>query len=201
MPRSGSLPVSQGDDAASRRDRDVELVRSALAGDRSGLDEFTVRMACIPRFLVTLNARSTPRLDHQQLEDLVQDALATIWRRLGEFRGEAALETWVFRVCDFQFRNLRRREARRRAPSLSDLPEPGTEAGAQELAIEVDALHHALDQLPSVEADTVRRRHFDGLTFEAIGAQLGISPNTAKTRYYRGLETLRQRYRRDTNPS
>jgi len=196
------LQIPEGDDApgATSRERDVALARDVLATDRDALDAFTVRMRCIPRFLAALNARSTPRLDHQQLEDLVQDALATIWRRLGDYRGDAALETWVFRICDFQFRNVRRREARRRTLSLAEVPEQGADASEQELAIEVDALHHAIDGLPEVEADIVRRRHFEGLTFEAIGARMGVSPNTVKTRYYRGLETLRQRYRRDTNP-
>jgi DNA-directed RNA polymerase specialized sigma24 family protein len=37
----------------------------------------------------------------------------------------------------------------------------------------------------------IRAKHFDGLTFDEIGARLGIPSNTAKTHYYRGIERMR----------
>ena len=33
-------------------------------------------------------------------------------------------------------------------------------------------------------------KHFEELTFESIGHYLGLSENTAKTRYYRGLRRM-----------
>jgi DNA-directed RNA polymerase specialized sigma24 family protein len=39
-------------------------------------------------------------------------------------------------------------------------------------------------------------KHFEQLTFDRIAELIGCSPNTAKTRYYRALEKLRQDLRR-----
>ena len=50
--------------------------------------------------------------------------------------------------------------------------------------------HGALERLGGVEAETIRIKHFEGLTFEAVGVRLGIPTNTAKTRYYRGMLRL-----------
>jgi len=41
------------------------------------------------------------------------------------------------------------------------------------------------------EAQVIRLKHFEGRTFIEIGRSLGISPNTAKARYYRGINELR----------
>jgi NAD(P)-dependent dehydrogenase (short-subunit alcohol dehydrogenase family) len=43
------------------------------------------------------------------------------------------------------------------------------------------------------EADVIRMKHFEDLTFEEIGTRLGNSINTVKTRYYRGISRLLDR--------
>ena len=41
----------------------------------------------------------------------------------------------------------------------------------------------------------VRLKHFEGLTFTQMGELLGLSANTVKSRYYRGICWLRRRLR------
>ena len=41
----------------------------------------------------------------------------------------------------------------------------------------------------------IRLKHFQELTFEEISSRLSIPANTAKTKYYRGLEKLRETLR------
>ena len=48
-----------------------------------------------------------------------------------------------------------------------------------------------LSMLSPGESEVIRLKHFAQMTFEEIAERLGISANTAKTRYYRGLERLR----------
>jgi RNA polymerase sigma-70 factor (ECF subfamily) len=183
-----------GEPAASGA-ADLELVRGVLRRDPAALAQFVARMQCVPRFVAFANARTGRKLSEEAVEDLVQDVIAAAWRRLADFRGDSRLETWVFRFCQFQLRNAVRRAAPRRAVSLSELGEiEGATAGSLDEHEEIGA---ALDRMPDDEARVLRLKHFDGLTFDEIAARLSASPNTIKTRYYRGLNNLRQHLRPD----
>lgn len=183
-------PASLRAGGAAGWQRDLELARDALARDPAALERFIARMQCVPRFASLLNGRATAPLPREAVEDVVQDVLATVWRRLGDYRGDAGLETWVFRICDFQLRNAHRRAATRRAVSLDETSEP--EAETMEPDHDREQLDRGIESLPAAEAEVLRLKHYEGLTFDQIAAQLRQSPNTVKTRYYRGLESLRR---------
>jgi RNA polymerase sigma factor (sigma-70 family) len=63
---------------------------------------------------------------------------------------------------------------------------------AHVLPLEVDEerLEHLLETLGGQEAELLRLKHFEGMTFQQIGQHLSLSPNTAKAVYYRGLRRL-----------
>jgi RNA polymerase sigma-70 factor (ECF subfamily) len=48
------------------------------------------------------------------VKDVVQDVFAVVDRKLGSFRGDAKLTTWLFRITDKTVRNHRRRALTRR---------------------------------------------------------------------------------------
>ena len=93
-----------------------------------------------------------PRVD---VEEAVQDVLLIVARRLGEFRGDAKLTTWLFRITARVAANHRRAGSRRRAwgrltrrieeTAPIDAPEPGADLEAQEARAQ---FYRALDTLP-----------------------------------------------------
>src|SRR2546427_13121449 len=58
-----------------------------------------------------------------------------------------------------------------------------------------EALSAALAELPAEQRAIVHLKLWEGLTFEQIADLLGISPNTAASRYRYGLDKLRDRLR------
>ena len=51
-----------------------------------------------------------------EYEELFQEMLIQIWRSLGNFRGEAKLSTWIYRICincAFSFRGKTVRHKKR----------------------------------------------------------------------------------------
>ena len=168
---------------------DLDLVRRALQGDRSGLQELALRLRCVPRLLAVRNARVGGPLPPPDLADLSQEVLLIVWRKLEEYRGYSALEFWLYRISLYEYMNaLRRlRRLRGRTDSLDELAlDPSQESNPWEF----EDVHRGLERIADKEAETIRLKHFEELTFEEIGARLGISPNTAKARYYRGLRAL-----------
>lgn len=169
---------------------DLRFVREVLDGDPAARGDFVTRMQCVPRFLHARNRRLGGVLGDEELADLTQDVLALVWRKLASFRGEAALETWVYRVSVFELMNRVRKRSARRAIG-QDEAELHLEGAATEAPAVHDDVHRGLERIGPPESDVLRLKHFEELTFREIGARLELSANTAKTIYYRGLERLR----------
>ena len=173
----------------ARSSEDLDLVRGALDRDADAIDRFLRRMRCVPRMLAAKNSRMGRPLSSTELEDVVQDTLIAIWRKLDRYNGSVRLETWVFRFAYLELlRSLR--ELRRDPGPLAPAAEPSQPAVEPD-SLKYEHVHQALERVPEPEREVLELKHFDGLTFERIGACLGLSPNTVKTRYYRGLGRLR----------
>jgi len=169
------------------------MVRRALTGGPEALRELANRLRCIPPILASRNARLGRPLTPEDLADLAQETLLLIWKKLGSFEGRAALETWVYRICCLELMNFFRKKDRRPEIVSQNFDELEADlVAAPQSGVDHELIYKSLDRIKPDEAEIVRLKHFDDLTFEVIGERLGISPNTAKTRYYRGLEKLRR---------
>ncbi len=162
-----------------------------LAADAEAIEILVRRMKFVPRILSALNTRLGRPLDEHELLDLGQDVLILIWKKLPEFDGKSSLEAWAFRVCYFSIMNAARK-ARHRSVVELGLQEDSIEGRRRDDPWEFEAVYRGLARLPNTEAQILRLKHFDELTFEEIGERLAISSNTAKTRYYRALCHLQE---------
>ena len=131
-----------------------------------------------------------------------------VFRTLHNFRGHAALRTWIYRIVINQARNRQRWWRRRhRAQQVSldqhirdhgELPEtndggsPDRMLGQKELG---DRIRQALDRLPFDQKTALVLREIDGLSYEEIGFSLGIAVGTVKSRLARAREALRSELR------
>lgn len=173
---------------------DLELVHRVLAGEPDAKRVFVERMRVVGRLLSVRNARSGSPMNEADLQDLAQDVLLLVWRKLGTYAGKASLETWVYRFCMYEFLNALRSKGRQAvhrgsteelenlAPRESEPSEPD-EMGESVLSF--------LEQLGTREAEILRCRHVEGLSSRETSELLGVSISTVKTHYYRGLEKLR----------
>ena len=127
--------------------------------------------------------------------DLMQEVFVGVYRNLPSFRGDAAFAAWLFRIASYRCTDyLRRRRIHAafdetESPAQSD-SDPHTEALATHAN---ERLAGALALLPPEQRHVVELKFFQQFTFEDIAEQLGISPNTAKTRLYAALRKLKSR--------
>jgi RNA polymerase sigma-70 factor (ECF subfamily) len=140
-----------------------------------------------------LCARSWTR-SYADAEDVVQEAFVRFWKHQRNLPGEpmALLVTSVRRAA----LDLGRREGRRvtreeRAADGADLPvvyfESSLEDDERRAAIE-----GALQRIPPEQREVLVLKIWAELTFEQIAAELGLSPNTAASRYRYALAALRR---------
>jgi RNA polymerase sigma-70 factor (ECF subfamily) len=166
------------------------LIRKAARGERAAA-EALVR-AVSPR-LWRLAWRMMGGND-ADAEDVVQEALIQLWRKLPDWRfGEARLETWLHMVvtsrCLDRLRRTGRTVGEDQAPELPD-PAPAPDAGllAADTAAAVDA---ALARLPDRQRAAVILVHFEELTGAEASAALGVSVEALESLLARARRHLR----------
>lgn len=149
--------------------------------------------------------------DPEEARDLTQETFLQAFRHLANFRGDADLRTWLYRIAVNQARNRWRWWKRRRrdrtvsldAPARegSDAPlsaalegEPSADPEQQTLSRErASALHAALKSLSRPYREVVVLRDIEGLSYEEVAAALDLNVGTVKSRLSRGRNELRRR--------
>ena len=96
---------------------DRRLVARMRAGEQSAFDAFFAAYA--QRLAAFVGRRS--RLDPAGVEDMVQNSLIKAIRHLEGFRGEAALFTWLCKICRHELASLHRKEARQPIHESADV--------------------------------------------------------------------------------
>jgi RNA polymerase sigma-70 factor (ECF subfamily) len=149
--------------------------------------------------------------DPEEARDLTQETFLQAFRHIENFRGDADLRTWLYRIAVNQARNRWRWWKRRRrdrtvsldAPTRegSDTPpsaglegEPGADPEQQALARERErALHAALKSLSRPYREVIVLRDIEGLSYEEVANTLDLNVGTVKSRLSRGRNELRRR--------
>jgi len=133
--------------------------------------------------------------DPHAAQDAAQDVFIKAYNGLRNFRPEATLYTWLYRVAVntcLDYRKKLRREALRRAPLTEDLPTDEPFPEQIYTAAEARArIHLALQKLPKKLSAAIVLREIEALSYEEIAAVLHTSVGTVKSRLSRAREQLR----------
>ena len=125
--------------------------------------------------------------------DITQDTFIRAFERLGEFRGEASLATWLHRIAFSVAANALRKSRRRderEGPLHDDLVAVPNERRAEpDLKGRLAA---AIDALPEGGRAVFLMHDVEGYTHEEIGGALGVQPGTSKAQLFRARAKLRQ---------
>lgn len=187
MDRVASTPMSQ------------PSTPSTTAPERSSEDEWvTPSWEQIVREHSARVYRLAYRLsgNQQDAEDLTQETFIRVFRSLASFR-PGTFEGWMHRITTNLFLDLARRRQRIRFDQLSDEAErvPGTHADPvnsfEHNNITAD-VQRALADLPPDFRAAVVLCDIEGLSYEEIGATLGIKMGTVRSRIHRGRLQLRE---------
>ena len=172
----------------------AELVaRVAAAADRAAFAELFRRFA--PRlksYLMRLGG------DSGAAEEVVQEAMLTVWRRAATFDGQqSSVSTWIFTIARNKridrFRRERRPEFDPNDPMLVPPPEPAADERLS-AAEEERRLKGALGALPPEQAELLRLAFFDGLSHAEIAARGGLPLGTVKSRVRLALGRLKKSF-------
>lgn len=146
----------------------------------------------------------------EEARDLTQETFLRAFQSIANFRGDADLRTWIYRIAINQARNRWRWWKRRRRDATVSLDAPdgpfgqpltatlkatqGNDPEKETLAHEREkVLRSALKTLGRSYRETVILRDIEGFSYEEIATTLGISVGTVKSRLSRGRDELRRK--------
>lgn len=190
------------------RTQDRLLVARLQAGDETAVQELADRYG--PRILQLAMRHMRNRED---AEEVAQDVLLKVHQKIGLFRGDAALSSWIYRItfntamsrlrqtraarlaAEERDRTLARedstseqRQMRREAADWSHMPDE--ELLRAQLRVAFD---EAVRDLPEIYRAPVVLRDIEGLTTEEASTRLKLKDQTLKSRLHRGRLLLRER--------
>jgi len=167
---------------------DKELVGRVLGGDpRAERELYDAHVDRVFRLVYRMAG------DLERAKDYTQETFIRAFSRLGEFRGEAALSTWLGSIAiSIALNGLRKvRRLRDREVGLDDVSQLGR------LSVEAEPdlktrLAQAIDGLPEGYRAVFVMHDVEGYTHEEIASSLGVHPGTSKAQLFRARARLRE---------
>ena len=178
---------------------EAELIRQAVRNDeaaiRAIIQQHNRRLYRVARSIVR---------DDADAEDVLQEAYLHAFSALAEFRGEAALSTWLTRiVVNEALQRLRRPrlvaepsiDERTRGAQVIPFPtsvqqndDPERNMAQRELC---QLVEQAIDALPQEFRTVLVARVIEGMSVEETADALDLRPETVKTRLHRARRLLK----------
>lgn len=138
-------------------------------------------------------------------EDAMQEAFLSVYLHIGDFKGNAKLSSWLYRVATNKALDLLRKRSRKTEAATEALEDLGEDAGEwipDAAAVlpedwaerqEINAvIAEGLERLsPGLRAAFVLFE-MEGLRMEEVAEVLEISPSAAKVRVHRARQALRK---------
>lgn len=181
---------------------DRQLVSRMLAGEeRAFATFFETYFPRVYRFAL-------PRVGRNEAtaKDIVQATLIKAMRKLGDWRGEAALFTWLCQICRREIADHVR--SQKRYADNVVLIEDSEEVRAALESIEAPAaddplrradsaelrrlVHAVLDRLPGRYGEALEWKYVEGRSVEEIGELLGIGHTAAQSLLARARVAFRE---------
>jgi RNA polymerase sigma-70 factor (ECF subfamily) len=183
---------------------DRRLVKRLLAHDREAFNAF------FDGYFPRLYRFARTRLggDPDTTKEIVQVTLTKAIRKLGSYRGEAALFTWLCTICRNEIADHRERTARERQHVVLTEDAPDIRAAVEAIAAPdsdnpestfrrletVRLIQVALDQLPAHYGNALEWKYVYGYSVEEIAAKLGIGLEAAQSLLARAKRGFQEVY-------
>ncbi|MEB2340631.1 MAG: sigma-70 family RNA polymerase sigma factor [Flavobacteriia bacterium] len=134
--------------------------------------------------------------DPAETEDILQDVFLKAWTGLENFRGEARLDTWLFRVAHNESISHLRRLKRRSLFNERRLARQLTVTLASEEHFSGDAvqqkLQRAVMNLPPKQRAVFTMKYFDGMKYSEMSRVTGTSEGALKASFHIAVKKIEQ---------
>ncbi len=179
--------IERSHSAHPEDDRDRGLLHRISCADREAFRQlYLIYHNRLARFLARITR------NHDDLEEVINDALLVVWRRAGDFRGTSRVSTWIFGIAyRCALKSIRRSMAHSRATALEF---QDGEAVVEDAAREIEdrqLLDLGLSRLPPEQRLVLVLAYCMNYSCEEIAAIVECRVDTVKSRMFHARRKLR----------
>lgn len=139
--------------------------------------------------------------NHDDADDALQNTFIKAWKALDNFRGDAKLHTWLYRIATNEALTcIKKRKRHPLADTEDHLVEEASQASLHAFetlsATEIQQkLQAALDILPERQLTVFNLRYFDEMPYEQISEVLGVTQGALKASYHHAVKKVENHLR------
>ena len=173
------------------REKEKILLQKIKAGDKYAYMELVTPF----RERLFRKAKSMVK-DDDDADDIVQDALIAGYKSIVNFRAEAGVYTWLYRIVINKSKDLLTKRKRMVEKSIDDNEQqfvderPGFEKKL-ELSDESAYLIKKINQLDNIYKEVIDLRYFEEMSYADIADLLECNVGTVKSRLFKAKEILK----------
>lgn len=182
-------------ETATKDDSDLNLIVSFRAGNEDAFDRLYVRYQDYV-YNVCLGILAHP----DDARDCTQETFLRVYRKVAEFRGEAAFSTWLYRVavnvCVGQLRKRpRHAEASLEDENVREIADDRPEAWTGPVREADEALvRRVVAELPPDYRLVLSLRYFQDLSYEEMVQVLGYTMSQLKVKLHRARRAFAKKW-------
>lgn len=178
-------------------DSDQQLVKRVQKGDKRAFDVLVLRYqhkiaALVSRFIK----------DHDEVQDVTQEAFIKAYRALAGFRGDSQFYTWLYRIAINTAKNYLVSRSRRPPGSdidaneavfydgsdaLKDVDTPEASLMSEQM---MQIINKTISELPEDLRTALTLREYDNLSYEEIAQVMSCPVGTVRSRIFRAREAV-----------
>ncbi len=140
-------------------------------------------------------------IDHDDADDLVQEVFVKVWKNIDDFREDAQLFTWVYRIATNECLNFLRKKKNRFFIPIHDVQhelsrklDSSSYVDGDEIQIK---LQKALLKLPDKQRLVFNMKYFDELKYEEIAEITETSVGSLKASYHHAVKKIEESLKSD----
>lgn len=133
-------------------------------------------------------------IDHDDADDLVQDVFIKVWKHVGNFREDAQLYTWIYRIATNECLNFLRKKKNKFFLPIHDVQHELSEKLNASDYIDGDEiqlkLQKALLKLPNKQRLVFNMKYFDDMKYEEISEITETTVGSLKANYHHAVKKI-----------
>jgi RNA polymerase sigma factor (sigma-70 family) len=182
----------------SENNQDYELVENFLNGDENSFNKLVQKY----QQKIYWHARRMTG-NHLDADEVVQEVLLVLYRKLNTFKFNSALYTWIYRIVSTRSINYIKKKNLKKffslesgeARSIRDRSDIVMNLEHKE---KLDKVHSLLKKLPAKQREVFIFRNFDELSYDEISEITGTSTGALKASYFHALKKITEMVENDT---
>lgn len=136
--------------------------------------------------------------NHDDANDLLQDTFLKAWSSLDQFRGDAKLSTWLYKIAINESLTFLDKMRRRNNVSIDDEASMIINAIEADTNVDGDALllelRKAIASLPEKQRLVFNMRYYDEMKYDDMAEILGTSVGALKSSYHLAVKKIEQHF-------